>query len=148
LRWFTTWRFATSLVLLSTLAVCGCGNSGDPFSYVPASGKITYEDGSLIPASDLHLNFISEKPPVDSKTYPRVGMARVDVASGKFGTPTTHKANDGLIRGKHKVTITTLKHGQLPAKQVPPEYFDAKKTPLEVDTEVPDSFNLKVRKPK
>ena len=139
-------RAACGLILLAASAVLGCGGDGDPFSYVRVTGKVTYEDGSLIPAQELILNFVSETPPLDAKTYPRAGMVPVDPATGKFGVPSTHKANDGVVRGKHKVTITTVNQQPLSPKLVPKEYADDKTTPLEVDTAQP-FFELKVRKP-
>ena len=90
--------------------------------------------------------FVPEAPPKDKKTVPRPGEVGVDVRTGKFGNPTSHKSNDGLVSGKHKVTITTRNHAPLPANLIPPEYADYKNTPLEVDT-AQQPFELKVRKP-
>ena len=140
-------RAVLGLILLAASAVLGCKNDGDPFSYVRVSGKVTYEDGSLIPAHELILNFVPETPRLDAKTYPKVGLVPVDVATGKYGVPSTHKANDGIVSGKHKVTITTLSHTPISPKLVPKEYSDDKTTLLEVDTAQPKSFELKVRKP-
>lgn len=129
-------------VLLSSV---GCG-SKEPFGMVQASGKVTYDDGSTIPVDSLTVTFLSETPPVDAKTYPRPGMATVDKTTGEFKAITTHKAHDGVVRGKHKVVLGTPK-GAPPPSIVPPEYCDASKTPLEVDT-AKQPFELKVRKPK
>ncbi len=126
----------------------GCSGSNDPFSYATVSGKVTYEDGSIIPANNIKVSFVSESPPAGNK-YPRPGWALVDEKTGKFGCPTSHTPFDGLVRGKHKVVITVASGPQpLPANLVPPEYADPKKTPLEADTADPNSFNLKVHKPK
>jgi hypothetical protein len=139
--------FAGSALVL--LFLVGCSGNNDPFSYVTVSGTVTYDDGSIIPANNMKVSFHSENPPTGNK-YPRPGWALVDEKTGKFGCPTSHTAFDGLVRGKHKVVITTAASSQvpLPANLVPPEYADPKKTPLEVDTDNPDSFNLKVHKPK
>jgi hypothetical protein len=135
------------LSLLFALALGGCRKGADPFSYVRISGTIAYEDGSKITlAPDTMLTFLPETPPMDNKTYPRAGMVMVDPATGKFRNATTLKANDGLVRGKHKVTITHLDRSPLPANVVPPEYGDYKQTPLEVDTSQ-QPFQIKVRKP-
>jgi hypothetical protein len=134
-------------LLAASLAILwvGCG-SGEPFAQVPVSGKVTYEDGTPIPVDGVTLNFISQTPPRDAKTHPRTGLATVDKTSGAFSAATTHKANDGLVRGKHKVTITSP-GGPLPPSVVPIEYRDPAKTPLEVDT-TDQPFVLKVRKPR
>jgi hypothetical protein len=132
---------ATCCLLLLT----GCG-SGDPFAYVQVSGKVTYEDGSPIPADQLVLTFIPQGGSLDAKTHPRPGVATVDRATGEFRDVTSHKVNDGLVRGKHKVTLSGANHSQLKATVVPPEYADPDKTPLMVDT-ADQPFVLKVRKP-
>ena len=79
------------------LFLAGCGG-GDPFSYVKVSGKVTYEDGSLIPVESLELTFFPQSGPIDPKTYPRPGLAGVDKATGTFSFVTSHKAGDGLVR--------------------------------------------------
>jgi hypothetical protein len=91
--------------------------------------------------------FISESEPVDSKTHPRPATASVDKATGAIHSVTTHKFNDGLVRGKHKVTFGIVGGGVPPASLVPAEYLDPARTPLEVDT-ASQPFELKVRKPK
>jgi hypothetical protein len=139
--------FARSALVL--LFLVGCSGNNDPFSYARVSGTVTYDDGSIIPANKMKVSFHSESPPAGNK-YPRPGWALVDEKTGKFGCPTSHTAFDGLVRGKHKVVITTAdsSQGPLPANLVPPEYADPNKTPLEVDTDNSGSFNLKVHKPK
>jgi hypothetical protein len=136
------------IVILSlwTLYLSGCG-ARDPFEYVKVSGKVTYEDGMLIPLDGMFLNFYSQTPPVDAKTYPRIGTTLVQKSDGTFSSVTSHRAGDGLIRGKHKVTVTSSTQAPLPSSMVPVEYADPEKTPLEVDT-AQQPFVLKVRKPK
>jgi hypothetical protein len=131
-------RFAViSLACLMLLATCGCG-SGDPFSYTKVSGKVTYEDGSPIPTS-MRLNFVSQEPPKDAKTFAREGQAIVG-KDGTFDFVTTHKYADGIVRGKHKVLVVGS------TKFIPEEYQSVDKTPLTVDaSESP--FHLKIRKP-
>ena len=130
--------------ILCLLMLAGCG-SRDPFSYVQVSGKVTYEDGSLIPADPLVLTFYPQSAPLDEKTHPRIGTALVDKTTGTFSSATSHKADDGLVRGKHKVTLTSPADPLVPAI-VSAEYTDPATTPLEVDTAVLP-FELKVRKP-
>jgi hypothetical protein len=142
---------ARPLVAALAAACCltlsaGCG-SGDPFSYVKVSGKVTYEDGALLPADQLVLFFHPQGGSLDPKTHPKMGMAIVDPKTGEFNEVTSHKLNDGLVRGKHKVTIAKGIQQPLPPNVVPAEYFDPAQTPLEVDTaNLP--FAIKVRKPR
>ena len=134
------------MVIFLFLFLAGCGPR-EPFRHASISGKITYEDGSLIPADTLVLTFIPQTAPINPKTYPRPGMAVVDKTTGTFNSATTHKLNDGLVQGKHKVTLAGANGRPLPRSIVPREYSDPAKTPLEVDT-ANQPFELKVRKPK
>jgi hypothetical protein len=142
---------ARALVAALFAACClmlpaGCG-ARDPFGYVQVSGRVTYDDGSLIPVDGLLLTFIPQGGELDPKTYPRPGMTTVERATGEFHLVTSHKFGDGLVRGKHKVTLAMGAHVALPPSVVPPEYYDPATTPLEVDTaSLP--FVLKVRKPR
>ena len=127
------------------LVLAGCG-SGDPFKYVQVSGKVTYEDGSLIPIDGMALTFYPQGGALDAKTRPRPGMTTVDRATGEFHSVTSHMPGDGLVPGKYKATLLEGNRMPLPADIVPPEYGDPFKTPLEVDTaNVP--FHLEIRKP-
>jgi hypothetical protein len=141
-------RFVPCLSLIAIFCVfaAGCG-SGDPFGYAQVSGKLSYEDGTLIPIDNITLTFYPQAAPIDAKTYPRPGMATVDKTTGAFGNVTSHKAGDGLVRGKHKVTITDANRKPLSPSLVPPEYADPEKTLIEVDTNQ-QPFVLKIRKPK
>jgi hypothetical protein len=58
---------AMGMCLASILWLAGCGGS-QPFSTVPVSGKVMYEDGSLIPAPQIQVMFVPQVPPVDKKT--------------------------------------------------------------------------------
>jgi len=127
------------------LFLLGCGVR-DPFTYVPVSGTLTYEDGTLIPADNVALMFYPQSPPKNMKTHPRPGIAWVDQATGRFEKATSHKPGDGLVRGKHKVTVVSIHLTPLPAELVPSEYANPATTPLEVDTSQ-SPFHLKVRKP-
>ncbi len=128
---------------LFALLLAGCGG-GDPFTYAKVSGKVTYEDGSVIPYGVM-LQFHPQREPLDEKTHPRVGTAEVDPKTGEFSSVTSYQPNDGLVRGRHKVTIISL-GGMIPPDIVPEEYTDVTRTPLEVDT-AEQPFHLKVRKP-
>lgn len=133
-------------VLLVLLAGLSAGCSREPFQHVRVSGTVTYEDGSLIPVEVLRLTFTPQAPPLDDKTYPRPGWSEVDVATGAFHSATTRRIGDGLVRGKHKVTLSGAGNSELPRSLVPPEYQDYARTPLEVETDR-QPFELKVRRP-
>jgi hypothetical protein len=104
----TRWRerVAACRCLWPVVAACllltasGCG-SNDPFHYVRVSGKVTYEDGSLIPAEGIVLRFYPQQGSLDAKTHPRPGMSVVEPATGEFHAATSHRLNDGLVSGKH-----------------------------------------------
>jgi hypothetical protein len=135
------------LLLPGLLLYLLSGCSGEPFPMTSVSGKVAYEDGSLIPIDLLCVVFVSQSEPVNAKTHPRPATASVDKATGAIHSVTTHKFNDGLVRGKHKVIFGMVGGGVPPASLVPPEYIDSAKTPLEVDT-ANQPFELKVRRPK
>lgn len=132
------------LVVLTGMMVVwpGCG-SNSPFEYVKVSGKLTYEDGTPIPADGIKLVFNSQAPPIGD-AHPRPGSAMVS-ASGEFNDVTSYKYADGLVPGKHKVSIlyATDADGKL---LVPVEYTKANTTPLMVDT-ADAPFEIKVPKP-
>jgi len=134
------------LLAAGLLFSAGCGSS-DPFDYVQVTGKVTYEDGTLIPAETLVLTFYPQSGPLDAKTHPRPGMAVVRKEDGTIGEVSSHKAGDGLVPGEHKVTLTALDGTPLPANIVPPEYAKPETTPLTVNTADTEPFHLKVRKP-
>ena len=119
----------------------GCCYRDDPFSYVKVHGKLTYQDGTLIPANRIVLRFVSQESPLNSKTFPRKGQGDVDPKTGNFSLVSSHTHGDGLVRGRHKVLIVGC------GKLVPPEYQDLAKTPLVVNTDnLP--FDIKVPKPR
>jgi hypothetical protein len=138
-------RFSLIALLVGTLLGCG-GQGSNPWSAVPVSGKITYEDGSLIPAKTIRLIFLPQAPPVDSKTVPRQAIGGVNVADGTFGSPTTYKANDGVIAGKFKLIVSATDTDRALSKKVPKEYTAEATTPLELDT-ANSPFEIKIKKP-
>ena len=125
------------------LSAVGCG-SDVPFEYLRVQGRLTYEDGSVIPASGIRLQFVPvDAQPVDG-AYPRPASEDVD-AQGNFKNVTSYKYGDGLIPGKHKVAIfyANDKDGKL---LVPKEFTHAGTTSLVVDT-ADAPFEMKVPKP-
>jgi hypothetical protein len=148
------YRFLIAACISPWIALlAGCG-SGEPFSYVPAKGTVTYEDGTIIPAPRLRITFVSINPPTagDEKIFAPKGKADVNNGDGKntdghFEDVTSHKFGDGLLAGKHKVLIVPIDANQRPLEGVvPPEYREVDKTPLVVDT-AEQPFVIKVKKP-
>ena len=132
-------------VVLSLLFLAGCSGGGDdPFGYAKVSGTVTYDDGTKIPG-EVYVYFSSAVPAVGNR-HPMQGIKLLD-KNGEFHDVTSHHYADGIVRGKHKVTLRGDNNTALPASVVPPEYCDVKKTPLEADTDNPASFTLKVHKP-
>ena len=123
----------------------GCG--GDtPWSPVDVTGKVTYEDGSLIPVQSMKLYFAPQTPPKDKKTFPRQGSVGVNVADGSFSNVTTYQYGDGLIPGKHKVLVVAYDGGRDLSPKVPRAYSSVTTTPLEIDT-ANSPLEIKIRKP-
>ena len=131
-----------ALVMLA-LACGGCGD-GNPFDYVPVNGRLTYEDGTPIPAGGIRLGFAVQDVGPKGDAFPRAGEALVD-AQGNFSECMSYRPGDGLIPGKHKVAIyyATDAKGKL---LIPKEYSHASTTPLIIDT-ADAPLEIKVPKP-
>lgn len=131
--------------LASLLLACvGCGG-GAPFDYIPVSGRVTYEDGTPIPARGIRLTFQPQDVKPVGDMFPRAGDAEID-AEGNFANATSYKYGDGLIPGKHKVAIfyATDAQGNL---LIPNDYARPETTPLMIDTaKLP--LEIKVPRPK
>jgi hypothetical protein len=127
------------------LAVSGCGGGRRPYSCVPVSGKVTYEDGSLIPADQIHLHFLSQTPAIDTKTPPKEGIADAN-DKGEFEFASTYSRKDGIIKGEHKVVVQCIRKGKLARDLIADEYGDPTMTPLKVDSSQ-SPFEIKVQKP-
>jgi hypothetical protein len=112
------------------LLVTGCG--GKPYTCVPVSGKVMYEDGSPIGAGQIRLTFISLAPPIDPKLPPKNGLAVVDGRTGMFDYATTFVHKDGIIVGEHKVVVQCINGGHEARNLVPAEYTNASTTTLRV----------------
>ena len=126
--------FLGLLVLCICTCICGCSD-GNPFSQVQVTGTVLYDDGSVIPVSGLKLWFECQEGPKDGgRAFPRPASAPVNVSDGTFSTATTVRYGDGLIRGKHKVSLDLTPAIEGPAQPVPLEYTAAATTPLVIDT--------------
>jgi hypothetical protein len=130
-RRFTLDHALRLLMLVSTVCLGGCRDD-NPFSQVPVSGRILYEDGSIIPAKAMRLVFSSEAPAVGNQ-HPRPASAFVNVSDGTFSEATTLTNGDGLVRGKHKVVVDLTPLESQP-NAVPEKYGRVTTTPLLVDT--------------
>lgn len=141
-------RSAWLTVLLGALllGIAGCG--GQPFDMVPVDGKVTYEDGSVIPAKRLRVVFLPQAAPINAATHPRPGEAEVNVTDGTFSNVTSLKYGDGLVLGKHKVQVISLNEMEVETDAVPKQYRSADTTPLEIEVSSGNThFELKVKKP-
>ena len=127
------------------VAVSGCGDS-KPYSCVKVSGKVTYDDDSLIPADEIRLTFLSQTPPIDPKIPPHNGTVDADGKTGQFDYVTTFVPKDGIIVGDHKVVVQCIKNGREMKELVPREYSDREKTPLKANSSQ-SPFVFKIPKP-
>lgn len=140
-----TRRRAASALAFLMMTTVGCGG-GDPFRYTRVSGEVRYRDGNPLVVPDLQLAFYPLQEPKDRRTHPRPGSAVADPRTGKFTAATTRSPGDGLVRGRHKVTLHTTGRSTLPIDVAGPEYGDPATTPLEVDTDkLP--FQIRVQRP-
>jgi hypothetical protein len=132
-----------AIALISVLGLVGCGGDS-PFEYTPIRGRITYEDGTAIPATGMRLRFDAQDAPPLGEAHARPAKANVD-AEGAFPLVTSYKYGDGLIPGKHKVSIDYAvdEKGKL---LVPKEYTHPSTTPLVIDT-ADAPLEIKVPKP-
>jgi hypothetical protein len=139
-------RLANSLVLGALIAlVNGCNGSGNPFDSVPVTGKVTYEDGTLIPVPGMKIFFHCLEPPKEGM-HPRPATAGV-AADGTFKDVTTYKYADGLVLGQHKVSLVCEEGGKLTPK-IPRDYALPAKTPLRVQvTEYGQHLEINVPRP-
>jgi hypothetical protein len=118
------------LAAVALLGLAGCGD-GNPFDYVPVSGRLTYEDGTPIPAGGMRIGFTVIDVAPKNGAFPRPAEAVVN-AEGNFSSVTSYKPGDGLMPGKHKAAIyyATDAQGKL---LIPKDYAHASTTPLVVE---------------
>jgi hypothetical protein len=143
---YRTRLFTWGVACLAAVGAAGCSD-GRPYDIVEVSGTVTYDDGSLIPAESMMLKFSPKAAPIDPKTHPRKGIAQVNVSDGTFAHVTTYKHADGIVAGKHKVTVTAYGKDRESARAVPAEYGDPATTPIEIDA-IQAPLEIRVQKPK
>jgi predicted small lipoprotein YifL len=145
-------RFASALIAVLCLvaSVSGCG-SKVPFDFVPVHGKVTYEDGTPIAADSILVTFNPVATTEKGKVVPPGGQTNVNVQDGTFSAVSSHRKDDGVAVGRHKVVVVAFAKGPngntVPSAAVPAIYHKESTTPLEVEVESSDQFlDLKVRK--
>ena len=125
-----------ALILCWAASLTGCGSDA-PFDIVSVSGKVTYQDGSLIQADRIVVTFVPQDVTGTGKDAPASASGDVNVADGTFSGLTTQRHNDGAIVGKHKVLVQALKTGPAgvgePTAAVPARYAKVATTPLDVE---------------
>ncbi|MEM8947306.1 MAG: hypothetical protein AAGD11_19185 [Planctomycetota bacterium] len=139
-------RIRDVLAVATLCVLVGCGDSG-PFDYVPVTGKLSYEDGSLISdAQSVRLGFVAMDRSGEQSQRPRPAKAPINLADGSFDHATSYKYGDGLVPGKHRVVIVARDKNGRPAKITKREYTSAETSPLVVDT-ADAPFDIKIPKP-
>ncbi|TWT35293.1 hypothetical protein KOR34_01810 [Posidoniimonas corsicana] len=115
------------LAIVTLPLLFGCG--GGPFDYVPASGRVTYEDGQPLQVGKV---IFKSMAPAVGGAHPRPAGADLN-PDGTFDSVTSHKPGDGLVPGKHTVAIMFAvdENGN---SLVPAEYTNIATTPITVDT--------------
>jgi hypothetical protein len=141
------WRHVLWLPIgIFSVLIAGCGESGNPFTSVPVSGKVTYDDGSAIPVQGMKIYFHSLDPPKEGM-HVRPGIGGV-AADGTFKDITSYKFADGLVVGKYKVSLICEEGGKLTSK-IPKEFAHPELTPLTVEvTGSGQVLEIKIPKPK
>ncbi|MDY0170165.1 MAG: hypothetical protein RBS80_26715 [Thermoguttaceae bacterium] len=140
-------RGASAGLVFAAILLGGCGSQ--PYSTVRISGTVTYDDGSLIPAKQLFVQFEPQQESIDGRQFPRPGQAQVSTADGTFGAPTTYAPGDGVVAGEHKVVVEALnEHGFPDYSYFPKEYSDPATTPLRIEVGPERTFKLEVPKPR
>lgn len=127
----TSLRMALGLTIAAGLT--GCGGSA-PFAIAPVSGKVTFDDGSLIPGDRIVIRLIPEDVKSVGKDVPAAAMGDLNPADGTFAGLTTLKFQDGAIPGKHKVVIEAFTKdaggNPAPSDAIPEKYRSATTTTL------------------
>jgi hypothetical protein len=92
---------------IAVLAVAGAASGcrkGYQAPTIHVSGKVTYEDGSLVPANRMVVSFLTPQKLIE-ENYPPAATGQVDTRDGTFSELTTWEAGDGVIAGPHEVEV-------------------------------------------
>lgn len=134
------YRCCAGTIALTIFAV-GCSRS--PFTFVPASGRITYEDGTPLPTEGgLRVIFVSTAAPREDGTRAPQAAAFPD-SRGEFSKVSSTRPEGGMATGEYKVAI--MYEGADAKRFVPRDYISPKTTPLVVHT---DSLPFDIKVPK
>ncbi len=109
------------MLLVAASLGLGCGRSSR-LPTIPVSGKVTYEDGSPVPANSIELQFLTPQKLVEQKNFPHAAVARVNTRDGTFSEMTTWQHGDGAIAGEHVVVVSRAGDERDPGAVVPREY--------------------------
>lgn len=147
---FSRSYFCLLILNLGLISSLGCG-SDVPFDIVPVHGKLTYEDGSLIPADDITVIFNPVDPPRDGKMVAPGGRTNLNVADGTFSSVTSYRPNDGVLLGQHKIVVIASKNNASgrpgSGNLIAAKYRKQATTPLEMEITSADQFlEIKVSK--
>ena len=138
---------AAIAALLVAVSAGGCKRSAQA-PMIAVSGKVTYEDGSLVPANQLELRFRTTQPELfQEKDYPATATARVDTRDGTFREMTTWQHGDGVIAGEYEVEVTRHGNEQDPGGFEAEMYRGDRVWPSKV-TVAPDKTEFEIAIPK
>ncbi len=101
----------------------------------PVSGKVAYDDGSLIPGARIQLVFLPVTQVSEGEPKPRPSIADVNVKTGQFDHMSTFVQGDGATVGKHRIMVTVLGPDGKLNGAVPKVFSDPATTPLMVEVE-------------
>lgn len=139
--------FRYAFALAAVLTAAGCG-SDVPFDFVPVEGKLTYDDGTLIPAQKILMTFNPIVEKGKNGIVPPPGQTTVNVADGTFNDVSSYRPHDGVALGRHKVVVVAFESETKPSPAVPKIYRSSNSTPLEVEVSSKNQvLEIKVPKP-
>ena len=124
---------AAPRVSLIAILIVLIGCSREPFSFVPASGTITHEDGSPLPTEGgLRVIFTLTAPPMEDGVCTPQAVAYPD-STGNFSQVSSIRQGGGMAVGEYKVAV--MYESADARRYVPKEYISPKSTPLVVNTD-------------
>lgn len=137
-------------LLLVLPALAGCAPT--PFALGQVTGKVTYEDGTVIPCDRLVVTFHPVERAQVGKDVASFAQAEMNAKTGEILFVTTFKARDGAPLGRHKVTVLALKmnnYGGASNGNVGKEFESPANTPLECEIKAgSNQLSLTVPPPK
>jgi hypothetical protein len=145
MKFFCGRRCLAALALLTIVAGCG----GEPFSFVPVRGRVTYRDNTPIPAEKLMVRLVPLNPAHNGKDVAPDATGKADPKDGAFAGVTSRTPLDGVVPGQYRVMVMALTKDERPNGAVPPKYLSATESPLliEVTREKHEFPQLQVEKP-